>query len=138
MLVMASPQTTAQWVAARCGSTAPTVDAAIGFVEDGQMTAAVYFDCFTGRNIFAHIASDRAVMPRSLLSAVAVYVYFQLGLDRMTFAVDASNRAAVRLVESFGAVLEGSLRGAGAQSDLLVFALWRDARFTKLLLGDSR
>lgn len=134
MLVYDDPQRVADWVAAQSGAEAPTVDAAIGVESDGVLQAGVYFDGCTENNIFAHIASRMHTLPRSLLHAVAVYVFEQMRLTRMTFAVSSGNHEAVSLVTSMGAGLEAMLRGACGNHNLNLYTLWADAPFTRRIL----
>ncbi|MGL4651544.1 MAG: hypothetical protein ACRC1H_19210, partial [Caldilineaceae bacterium] len=122
---------------AQCGNEAPTVDAAIGIEVDGALQAGVYFDGYTENNIFAHIASSMHTLPRSLLRAVAVYVFEQLKLSRMTFAVSSGNHAAVLLVTRMGAGLEAMLRGACGAHNLNLYTLWADAPFARRILEMS-
>lgn len=138
MLVFDEPQRVANWVAAQCGNDAPTVDAAIGFEKDGELRAGVYFDGMTDNNIFAHIASVAATLPKSLLAAVAVYVFTQLKLDRMTFAVASKNYAAGRLVRDMGATLEARLQDAcGHGNDLNLYRLRADDEFSRRMLAQA-
>lgn len=137
MIVYEPAQDIADWVAARVGAEAPLVDAAIGFEQDGQLRAAVYFDVAHENNIFAHIASDAVHVPVSLMRAVAAYVYDQLGLTRMTFAVSEANTRACKFVRAMGAQLEARLRDACGDSDLLLFVLWRDTPFARRIMARS-
>lgn len=136
MLVLDEAQRVADWVAAQSGNAAPTVDAAIGFEQDGALKAGVYFDALTDNNIFAHIASTANTLPRSLLVAVVVYVFEQLRLTRMTFAVPADNHAAGHLVAGMGACLEGRLADAcGRGVHLNLHCLRADDDFSRRLLA---
>ena len=65
MLVVDPPQDIANWVAAQYGCVAPSVDAAIGVADERGLLAGVFFDGMSENNIFAHIASQANVMPRS-------------------------------------------------------------------------
>lgn len=132
-LVINDPRTPA-WVAERIGGCAPRVDNSMAWEVDGELTAGVYFDGYTGHNIFAHIATE-VPLPIGLLHAVAGYVYQQLGLRRMTFMVAADNDPCLDLVASFGAEYEGSMIDAcGEGRDAMMFALWTDAPFVRRLL----
>jgi hypothetical protein len=133
VIVYEPAQDIANWVAAQLGNEAPLVDAAIGYQVDGVLRAGVYFDTMTRNNIFAHIASEAPMLPRSLLTAVGKYVYKQLALERMTFAVPEDNARARSLVLALGSHLEARLRRACGDCDLLLYALWRDATPAVLL-----
>lgn len=136
MLILDSPQDIADWVCALRGCTSPTVDAAIGVQVDGDLVAGVYFDAATDNNVFAHIANIGPVLPESLLRAVAAFIYRDLHLTRMTFAVTEGNKKTIKLVEGMGAKLEASLEQAGDEKrDLLLYVLWRDAPFVQRMLA---
>lgn len=138
MLVLDEPQKVADWVAAQSGDAAPTVDAAIGFEQDGQLVAGVYFDGMTENNIFAHIANTAQVLPRPMLVAVAVYVFTQLRLTRMTFAVASDNHAGVQLVCGMGAQLEGRLHDAcGHGRHLNLYRLGAENDFSRRVLAQA-
>lgn len=134
MLVYDRPQEVADWIASQVGVTAPSVDAAIGFEVDGQMKAGVYFDMLTDNNVFAHIASTAVTCPPDLLAAVARYVFGQLGLDRITFAVSSGNAKTLDLVRGMGSLQEATLRQACRPHDLLLFSLWKRDPFPQRLL----
>lgn len=134
-LVYGYPQLVADWVAAQLGDAAPSVDAAIGYVSDGRLKAGVYFDGFTGNNIFAHIASE-GPPPKSLLAATAAYAFEQLKLSRMTFAIPEHNGLARNFVERMGCTEECRLMGAcGDMGDLVMYDIWRDSPFIVRLLA---
>ena len=126
-LVYDRPQEVADWVAAQDGNAAPTADAAIGFDLDGRLIGGVYFDGHAPNNIFAHIAVNGQAVPRSLIKACGQYVYRQLDLERMTFAVASNNERAIRLMDYLGAEYEGRLKRACGDADLLLFVLWRSS-----------
>lgn len=138
MIVYEPAQEIADWVAAKLGTTAPLVDAAIAYMGEDDIKAAVYFDTMNANNIFAHIASATTTLPRSLLAAVARYVYDQLGIDRMTFSVPESNYRTRAFVRAMGAEVEGRLKNAcGDGDDLMLFVLWRHAPFAQQMLSRS-
>ena len=134
--LLVNDERTPKWVASHFGeSDAPSVDNSLGWEEDGQIVAGVFFDGFTKNNIFAHIAaSDR--IPVALLRAVATYVYRQLGLSRMTFMVPSDNMKAIQLVVRMGAGLEATLQDAhGPGRHALLFVLWAGADFPQRMLA---
>jgi hypothetical protein len=136
MVVYGRDVEVADWVASRWGSPAPAVNAALGFERDGELVAGVYFDGLTDNNIFAHIACADS-MPIQLLRAVAQYVYEDIGLGRMTFAVSAGNPKAITFVEALGARQEAQLHRACGDHDLLLFVLWRNDPVAQRMLSRS-
>lgn len=134
MLITDRPQYIADWVCAQRGVSAPPALAGIGFEYEGDLVAGVYFDAMTANNVFAHIASSASVMPKSMLMAVAYYVYEVLGIDRMTFAVPSNNLTLTKFVVGLGAVIEGSMKRAAGNCDMDLYVLWKDAPFPQRML----
>lgn len=106
----------------------------IGLEIDGQLVAGVLYERFSGPNVWMHIAAE----PGGLrwLSAVTArvafsYPFLQLGVQRITGYVEASNVACLRFAKHLGfkteAVLAGAARDGG---DVEVLVLWRkDCRY---------
>ena len=135
-LVLDQPQRVADWVGEHCGCPAPTVDSAIGYVDaSGTLQAGVYFDGMLPNTVFAHIASARTALPRSLLVAVCAFAFRQLGVARITFMVDAANDAVVRLACRLGARVEARLSLAYGATDAIMFAFWSNSPWAKYLLA---
>lgn len=132
-LVLDDPQRVADWVGVELGAPAPSVDSAIGYEIDGELRAGVYFDAMTESNIFAHIAS-RAHAPRSMIVAVIQYVFGQLGLPRLSFAIPANNLKARQFVVDMGAYMETRLRQAAGAHDLLIYVMWARDPFPQRML----
>lgn len=133
-LVTDRHQEVADWVAHQYGSEAPTVDAAIGLLDDGgNMIAGVFFDGSSGHSCFAHIAATRG-LSIALMRAVARLVYEGWKMERLTFLFSADNTRVHRLVETMGAAPEARLKRFCGEHDALVYVLWRDAPFVKALL----
>lgn len=128
MLVYGQDERVTRWVAAQVGdSEPPPAYASIGFERDGELVAGVFFDNYTGTNIFAHIAFRRGEMfPRPLLSAVRTYAIDQLKVRRMTFVVRDTNRECIRFVQKLGAKAEARLHEAHPEGDLLLWVVWHD------------
>ena len=127
-LVYGQDERVTRWVAEQVGQREPPpAYASIGYERDGQLIAGVYFDNYSETNLFAHIAFKRGeVFPRALLTAVRCYATDQLGVKRMTFVVRDNNHHCIRFVQKLGAKIEARLKGAHADGDLLLWALWAD------------
>ena len=137
-IIVDQPQRVADWVASQYGMTAPAVDVAIGYAVDDEIRAGVYFDGLHGNNIFAHIASGADGIPPALLQAVVMYVFRQVGLERMTFQVPENNFKTVQFVLGLGAVMEARLRAAASEDeDLLLFVLWAGSPLAQRLIARS-
>lgn len=136
-LVWDDPQRVADWVGDRCGVPAPTVDVAIGYEQDGQLTAGIYFDGMLPNTAFAHIANAAEIMPRGLLQAACAYAFRQVGVERLTFMVDDLNFEVVDFVVRLGAKEEARLLRAFGDGDALIYTFWRDCKWAKRLLGEN-
>lgn len=112
--------------------------ASIGYERNGTLVAAVMFDNLTDNNVFAHIASRAVIFPIELLKAVALYVFHQLNVGRVTFMVHADNARCIRFVEKMGARLEARLERGTSRSDTLLYVLWRDTGFHARLKAAGR
>ena len=134
-LVYRQPQRVADWVAAQIGGHAPSVDAAIGYEIEGTLMAGVYFDGYCQSNIFAHIAAKTAMLPQSLMVAVAKYVYGQLGLPRMTFTADCGDARLLSFLRGMGAEHEATLKQGSDGRDTYLFVLWDTSEFPRRLLN---
>lgn len=134
-LVLDAPQRVADWVGAKCGMPAPSVDAAIGYESNGELTAGVYFDGMLPNTVFAHIASEATVMPRGLLGATCRYAFRQLGVERITFMVSDLNFQAVDFIVRLGATQEARLCRAFGRHDALIYTFWSSCRWAHRLIG---
>lgn len=105
----------------------------IGLERDGKMVAGVLYEGYTHHNIWMHVAAEPGShwLTRDFLRAVFAYPFVQLGVDRISGYVDASNTAARRFDEHLGfqeeAVLKGAARDGG---DVILYVLWKkDCRY---------
>lgn len=100
---------------------------ALGWERDGQLVGGVLVYGWTGPNAWIHVAGDGGHwMTRQFARAVCTYVFRDLGCNRLTATVEASNAASVRFTKHFGFVVEATLEGAARDGgDLLVFVLWK-------------
>lgn len=105
----------------------------IGLERDGEMIAGVIYEGYTGHNIWMHVASKPGVhwLTRAFLRAVFSYPFVQLGVDRVSGYVDASNAAARRFDEHLGFQPEATLKGAARDGgDVILYVMWKkDCRY---------
>jgi RimJ/RimL family protein N-acetyltransferase len=125
-LVYGQDERVTAWVAAQVGAPAPPSYASIGFERDGELVAGVYFENYTGSNIFAHIAFSGDVFPRELIAAVYAYATVQLTCKRMTFLIWDNNEPCINFVIRMGASLEGRMADGHPKGDVYIFTLWHD------------
>lgn len=108
---------------------------AIGLVRDGEIIAATIYNHYTGPNVMTSIAGapGRRWMTRAYLGAIFRYPFLQLRVRRITALVETCNSDSRRLVEHMGFTVEGLMRHAAVDDDLLVYGMLRqDCRFLEI------
>lgn len=116
------------WAAKRIGVPFDATARAIGLVQDGELRAVVVYDRFSEVDCCMHIASDgtRRWMSREYLVKVFAYPFVQLGLRRVTGLVAAKNADAMRFDLNIGFKIEGRMRQAMPDDDLMVLGMLRE------------
>jgi RimJ/RimL family protein N-acetyltransferase len=109
--------------------------AAIGIEKNGELIAGVLYDDFNGANVWMHVAAKPGSrwLTREFLHQAFAYPFIQLGCERVSGWVEASNEQARRFDEHLGfqqeAVLKRAARDGG---DVIVYVMFReDCRFIK-------
>jgi L-amino acid N-acyltransferase YncA len=116
----------ARWVYEKTGGFTHDATQGLGWMRDGGFTNGFAFEWFNKHNMLVHQRHDQPCV-RGLWAAVADYCFRDLGLERLTGTVAASNEDALRLNERIGFEREAVLRKAAHDgSDLIVVVLWRD------------
>jgi hypothetical protein len=134
MLIFGQDDRVTAWVAGQEGNVVPPpAYASIGYERGGKLVAGVFFDGVTETNVFAHIASTSHVLPRSLLTATCEYAYGQCGAQRLTLMIRDDNRRCIDMVLGMGAKLECVITYGHESGDVLLFVLWKDAKFVERL-----
>jgi len=90
VILLGMDEVVARWVSQRIGAEIHPPFTAIGFVNDGKLTAGFVFSDYNGSNVEVTAATTRYVKKGELL-AVCRYVFIQLGCRRVTFRAKASN-----------------------------------------------
>jgi RimJ/RimL family protein N-acetyltransferase len=105
----------------------------LGLERDGELVAGVVYERFNGVNVWAHIAAEPGSKwgTREYLRYCFYYPFVEMGVQRITGYVEASNAQARRLDEHLGfrqeAVLEGAARDGG---DVILYVMRRgDCRY---------
>lgn len=97
----------------------------LGFERDGEILAGALYQDWSGPNVWVHLAIRR--MSREFLHYGFRYPFLELGCQRLTGAVEASNAAARRFNEHVGFAVEATLSGAARDGgDVLIYVMWRD------------
>lgn len=91
---------------------------------DGRLLGAVVYDGFTPYDCNIHLAvEDSRCVTRHVLWSVFQYPFVQLGLDRVTALIAASNDASVDFCERIDFTFEGFKRRALAGEDELIYGM---------------
>ena len=100
---------------------------AIGVEQEGRIVAAVVYEGFTDWDCRIHVASDgsRRWLSRGFLVRVFAYPFLQCGLRRVTALVEEGNRAALKLDLGIGFQVEGRLKDATPEGDMIVLGMTR-------------
>jgi RimJ/RimL family protein N-acetyltransferase len=101
----------------------------IGLERDGELIGAIMYENFSGTNVWMHVAGveGKQWINRLLLKAAFKYPFVQLGCNRVSGWVDASNLKARRLDEHLGfkqeAILEGAAKDGG---DVIIYRMKKE------------
>lgn len=100
---------------------------AIGVERGGEIVAAVIYEGFTRWDCRIHVASDgsRRWLSRGFLVRVFAYPFLQCGLRRVTALVEEGNLAALKLDLGIGFQVEGRLKDATPEGDMIVLGMTR-------------
>jgi len=125
MLILSNPDWVNSWVYAHGGGRAwPESFTALGWFRPGAgLTGGLVFYDATPVNCFVNIAILPGTYARGLIFAGLRYAFGQLGLRRLTFAIDSDNIPSISLVHGLGARLEATLQGVRLNGDTLIYKL---------------
>lgn len=108
---------------------------ALGLVRDGRLVAGVLYEGFNGRNVWMHVAAEpgRQWMNRQYLWYCFHYPFNEMGVDRISGYVNASNQQAIAFDEHLGFQREATLEGAAPDGgDVLIYVMRRhNCRFLR-------
>lgn len=102
---------------------------ALGLERDGQLVAGVIYEGFNGRNVWMHVAAEpgRRWMNRQYLWYSFHYPFNEMGVDRISGYVNASNAQAIAFDEHLGFQREAVLQGAAPDGgDVFIYVMRRD------------
>lgn len=113
---------------------------ALGNVRDGVLLAGVVYNHFSDHNVCMHVgAVGRYWLTPDFLHAAFDYPFNQLKVKRVTGLVPKKNKAARKLDENLGFTIEGNMRQALADDDMLLYGMtrsecrWLSAEFCERL-----
>ena len=125
MLIWEEPNLIGKWLAEQgAGNLAPGTFTAIAYLQGGEIVGAVAFYNSNGSHCLVNLAMKYGRFPRALLHASLFYAFKQLGLKRVTFLIEADNIRSQKLLVHLGGKREATLREAGINGDLFIYALF--------------
>lgn len=107
---------------------------AIGLKRAGEIIAATIYNYYSGSNVAMSFAAipGRRWLTRAYLHAIFRYPFVQLGVRRVTGFVAAKNSDSLRFAHHLGAKLEGVMKHALPDDDLVILGILReDCRYGK-------
>lgn len=101
---------------------------AIGLERDGELCAAVVFNLYSGADIAMHVAAvpGRRWLNREYMRACLGYPFLQLQVRRISGFVPARNAEARKFDEHLGFKVEGVMRNALPDDDVIVYGMLRE------------
>ena len=100
--------------------------AAIGLESNGQLVGGVVFDNYRHGSIAMHVASAGGNwLTRDFLRAVFGYCFNQMRVKKVIGLVDSTNHHARKFDENLGFVLEGVIKDAAKDGDILIYTMTR-------------
>jgi RimJ/RimL family protein N-acetyltransferase len=101
----------------------------LGLERDGELVAGVVYEGFNGKNVWMHVAAEPGAkwMTREYLRYCFHYPFNEMGVQRVTGYVEASNELARRFDEHLGFRQEAVLKGAATDGgDVILYVMWKD------------
>lgn len=101
----------------------------LGLERDDELVAGVVYEGFNGKNVWMHVAAEPGAkwMTREYLRYCFHYPFNEMGVQRVTGYVEASNELARRFDEHLGFRQEAVLKGAATDGgDVILYVMWKD------------
>jgi L-amino acid N-acyltransferase YncA len=131
-MLVAGPEVAA-WVFEEVeGCVSPTTNGLGWMNSEGNIVGGFAMEGFNGVNAYVHQRHDKPAT-KTLWWAMADWCFNQVGCDRITATVNASNNAAISLNYKIGFKHECTMKRAAEDgSDMLIMVLWKeDCRMLK-------
>lgn len=119
-----------RFVSDRTGIPLSSTAKALGQLDrpGGQVQCGVIYEGCNDVNVWMHVAIEPGtVLMRDFVRYCFIYPFDELGVQRLTGWVEASNAAARRLDEHLGFKVEARLQGAASDGgDVLIYVMRRE------------
>ena len=100
---------------------------AIGAIKNNELIAGIMFFNRQPNDITVALVVDRLFTAPRIVASVMRYPFIQLGLNRVSAEIAASNKRCIRMAEGMGFELEG-IKSAAADDggNLMIYGLMKD------------
>jgi RimJ/RimL family protein N-acetyltransferase len=123
-IIFDQPERIATWVEQRIGTPQNFERyTAIGLESGGELIAGAVFTGYTDVNLMVHVAGTRLWASPVFLRTLAHYAFRQCGVRRVTALTAAKNVRCRRLIERCGFELEGQMKHAMPDDDVVVYGV---------------
>ena len=107
----------------------PENSTTIGWVEEGELKAGVWYEDYNGKSVTCHIVLKKPIN-RKFLAIIFDYPFIQLGVNKIIGPVKSNNIEAIKFDEKLGFKEEARLLDVFPDSDLIFFTMAKaDCRF---------
>lgn len=114
------------WVARRCNAIfTPDNSSTIGWVQDGRITAGVWYEDYNQVSVTTHIAIEEP-LTRRYLHTIFDYPFKQLGVQNIIAPVISDNDLSIDFVKKLGFEEKARLLDVFPTGDLLFFVMTKD------------
>lgn len=103
----------------------PENSTTIGWVEDGELVAGVWYEDYNKKSVTCHIVLKKH-LNKQYLATIFDYPFIQLGVSKIIGPVKSTNQKSINLVTKFGFKEEARLLDAFPDSDLIFFVMNKD------------
>ena len=93
--------------------------------DDGSIWGVVGYDNFSQWDCEIFMAGEPGWVSMSFMKATFAYPFTQLGLERVTGRIDANDKKALDIDMRFGFKVEGRLRNALGNRDIIIVGMLR-------------
>jgi hypothetical protein len=115
-----------QFVADKVGMFIHSHCVGIGYMSEGQLTAGVCYERYTGKSVMVHQRIDKPP-PRGFWYATVDYIYNTLGCSHSIGLVDSTNLKAQKINKKMGFEIESVIKDAGTEGgDLLIMIMRKE------------
>jgi len=96
------------------------------FIANVEPYGVAAFERYTGDDIEMHYGGEPGFLTRKFIRSIAIYVFRQLGCNRLTGRVPAFRPKGAEMALRIGFTHEGTLRQAINGEDVLIFGMLKE------------